>query len=147
MLFEPNDQNLILGQNPVTVGHEAAGYVVEVGSGAGKFKKGDPVGFIPANDCCYDCDPCRNTHNSWCVTGKIKMHGFSCDGFFQEYVCVDYRTAMVLPKGLDVVEAAPLFCAGVTAFHGVEDCELQPGQWMAIIGCGGLGHLGIQYAK
>ena len=48
---------------------------------------------------------------------------------------------------MDVKTAAPLFCAGVTAFHGVQDCELQPGQWMVIVGCGGLGHMGVQYAK
>jgi D-arabinose 1-dehydrogenase-like Zn-dependent alcohol dehydrogenase len=75
------------------------------------------------------------------------MQGFSRDGYFQEYVVVHARNAMVLPDGVDVAEAAPLFCAGVTAYHGVEDCELQPGQWMAVIGCGGLGHLGVQYAK
>lgn len=48
---------------------------------------------------------------------------------------------------MDVKTAAPLFCAGVTAYHGIEDCELKAGQWIAAIGCGGLGHLGIQYAK
>jgi propanol-preferring alcohol dehydrogenase len=69
------------------------------------------------------------------------MQGFGLDGFFQEYVTVDHRSAMHLPKGLDPVESAPLFCAGLTAYHAVEDCELKPGQWVAIIGCGGLGHL------
>ena len=75
------------------------------------------------------------------------MQGFSVDGYFQEYVVVDARTAMVLPKELDPKTAAPLFCAGVTAFHGIQDCELEPGQWVGVIGCGGLGHLGVQYAK
>jgi propanol-preferring alcohol dehydrogenase len=69
------------------------------------------------------------------------MQGFTVDGYFQEYIIVDARQAMKLPPGLDVKTAAPLFCAGVTAYHGVEDCELKPGQWMAVIGCGGLGHL------
>lgn len=149
MLFEPNDQGLILGKNPVTIGHEATGVVVQPGSGevASKFKEGDPVGFICAVECCFECKPCKTVHNSWCETGKTKMQGFTLDGYFQEYVVVDAREAMVLPQGLDPKTAAPLFCAGVTAYHGVEDCELQPGQWMAIIGCGGLGHLGIQYAK
>ncbi|KAF2747057.1 alcohol dehydrogenase [Sporormia fimetaria CBS 119925] len=150
MLFEPNDQGLILGdQKPVTIGHEATGYVVEPGSGetAQKFKQGDPVGFICAVECCFECKPCREVHNAWCVTGKTQMQGFSRDGYFQEYVVVDAREAMVLPESLDPKSAAPLFCAGVTAFHGVEDCGLKPGQWMAIVGCGGLGHLGIQYAK
>jgi D-arabinose 1-dehydrogenase-like Zn-dependent alcohol dehydrogenase len=69
------------------------------------------------------------------------MQGFTVDGYFQEYVVVEARGAMVLPAGMDATEAAPLFCAGVTAFHGVEDCECEAGDWMAIIGCGGLGHL------
>lgn len=69
------------------------------------------------------------------------MQGFTIDGYFQEYVIVDRRAAMVLPEGLDAKTAAPLFCAGVTAYHGVDDCQLKPGQWMAIIGTGGLGHL------
>ncbi|KAH7119019.1 chaperonin 10-like protein [Dendryphion nanum] len=149
MLFEPNDQGLILGNNPVTIGHEATGVVVQPGSGevASKFKEGDKVGFICAVECCFECKPCKEVHNAWCETGKTKMQGFSLDGYFQEYVVVDAREAMVLPEGLDVKTAAPLFCAGVTAFHGVQDCELQPGQWMVIVGCGGLGHMGIQYAK
>jgi len=147
MHFEPNDQGLILGQNPVTVGHEATGIVVQPGSDIKDFKKGDRVGFICPVECCFECYPCKNVHNAHCVTGKTKMQGFSADGFFQEYVVADARNAMILPEGLDTAEAAPLFCAGVTAYHGVEDCELEPGQWMAIIGCGGLGHLGVQYAK
>ncbi|KAF2739505.1 GroES-like protein [Polyplosphaeria fusca] len=149
MLFEPNDQGLILGKNPVTIGHEASGTVVKAGSGseASKFKEGDNVGFLCAVECCFDCTQCRTVHNSWCKTGKTKMQGFTLDGYFQEYVCVDARATMVLPEGMDVKLAAPLFCAGVTAFHGISDCELKPGQWMAIIGCGGLGHLGVQYAK
>ena len=147
MHFEPNEQGLILGKNPVTIGHEATGYVVETGSGVSGFKEGDKVGFICVVDSCFECEPCKKVHNLWCVTGKQKIQGFSCDGYFQEYVCVDARNTMVLPEELDVTSAAPLFCAGVTAFHGVEDCGLKPGQWMAVIGCGGLGHMGIQYAK
>ncbi|KAF2808073.1 GroES-like protein [Mytilinidion resinicola] len=148
MLFEPNDQGLILGSNPcVTIGHEGSGFVVASGSADLGFKAGDKVGFLCAVDCCFDCYACRNVHNSWCVTGNTKMQGFTVDGYFQEYVCVDARAAMVLPEGLDVYKAAPLFCAGVTAFHGVEDCHLEEGKWMAVVGCGGLGHLGIMYAK
>jgi len=75
------------------------------------------------------------------------MQGFGADGYFAEFAVVEARGSMKLPEGIDVDTAAPLFCAGVTAFHGVEDCELKPGQWMAVIGTGGLGHLGIQYAK
>ncbi|KAF2639918.1 GroES-like protein [Massarina eburnea CBS 473.64] len=149
MLFEPNDQGLIIGQNPVTIGHEGTGTIVTTGSGAEarKFSKGDEVGFICPVDCCFECANCRNVHNAWCVTGKVRMQGFTVDGYFQEFAVVDARNAMVLPDSLDVKTAAPLFCAGVTAYHAIEDCNLEPGQWVAVIGCGGLGHLGIQYAK
>lgn len=101
MLFEPNDQGLILGKNPVTIGHEASGIVVQPGSGevASQFKKGDPVGFICAVECCFECKQCKTVHNAWCETGKTKMQGFSLDGYFQEYVVVDAREAMVLPEG------------------------------------------------
>ncbi|KAJ3570541.1 hypothetical protein NPX13_g5694 [Xylaria arbuscula] len=64
-----------------------------------------------------------------------------------EYVLVDYRNAVVLPPEIDVRRASPLFCAGITAFNCIDSCELQPGQWIAIIGCGGLGQYAVQYAK
>ncbi|KIW06044.1 uncharacterized protein PV09_03220 [Verruconis gallopava] len=146
MMFEPNDQGLILGKNPVTMGHEAAGIVVGLGEGVTDFKEGDKVGFLPAIDCCFECEPCRKTHNAWCRKGCM-MQGFGEDGYFAEYAVVEARGSMILPDSIDISTAGPLFCAGVTAFHGVEDCGLKPGQWMAIIGTGGLGHLGIQYAK
>jgi len=149
MHFQPNDQNLILGKNPLTIGHEGTGRVVATGSGdlAKKFKEGDAVGFICAVDCCFECYACKNVHNMWCETGNVNMQGFSVDGYFAEYAVVDAREAMVLPVNLDPRESAPLFCAGVTAYHGIADCELAPGSWIAVIGCGGLGHMGIQYAK
>jgi hypothetical protein len=61
MLFEPNDQGLLLGDKPVTMGHEASGTVVELGEGVTDFKVGDGVGFLPALDCCFECEPCRKT--------------------------------------------------------------------------------------
>ncbi|KAI4605069.1 hypothetical protein J4E80_010752 [Alternaria sp. BMP 0032] len=149
MLFEPNDQGLILGKNPVTIGHEGTGRVVSTGSGdiARTFKEGDPVGFLCAVDCCFVCYACKNVHNAWCATGETKIQGFSADGYFAEYAVVDAREAIILPENLDPKTSAPLFCAGVTAYHGIADCQLPAGSWLAVIGCGGLGHMGIQYAK
>lgn len=74
------------------------------------------------------------------------MPGFAVDGFFAEYAVVPYQNAMVLPEKLDPVAAAPLFCAGVTAYHAIDDLRLPAGSWVAVVGCGGLGHLGIKYA-
>ncbi|KAH8886137.1 GroES-like protein [Thozetella sp. PMI_491] len=147
MLFKPNDQGLILSQKPTTIGHEGTGYVVELGADVANFTPGDAVGMLPANDCCYQCYACRNVNNVWCASGNQKVHGLSADGFFQEYVVVDAKSVLILPPAIDPSESAPLFCAGLTAFHSVEEAGLQPGQWVAIIGCGGLGYLGVQYAK
>ncbi|CAK7230235.1 hypothetical protein SBRCBS47491_007518 [Sporothrix bragantina] len=136
---------------PITMGHEAAGVIVGVGPDCGtKFKIGDEVGFLPSANVCFECEGCQ-THPMWCTAyeGGCKNPGHSADGFFQEYIAIHHRNAMVLPSGLSAVEAAPLFCAGVTSYHGIADLPFEEpeGKWLAIIGCGGLGHLGIQYAK
>ncbi|KAI9168092.1 alcohol dehydrogenase [Paramyrothecium foliicola] len=130
----------------VTIGHENTGYVVAMGSGVKNFKIGDAVGCLGCSYACYECEGCQ-THNLFCKKGTGRMHGFTCDGHFAEYSKADYRNAMVLPQGMDMVTAAPLFCAGVTAYHAVKGCQLKEGQWVAIVGCGGLGHLAVQYAK
>ncbi|KAI0139682.1 chaperonin 10-like protein [Pestalotiopsis sp. NC0098] len=148
MLFAPNDAlQMTKDAKPITMGHEATGVVAGVGSDVTKFKEGDPVGFICAEQSCFECHPCKNVHNLWCEKGEVKMAGFSLDGYFSEYAVVDARNMMVLPEGLSPNEAAPLFCAGVTAYNSINNIKLEPGKWVAIIGCGGLGHLAIQYAK
>lgn len=75
------------------------------------------------------------------------MQGFGVDGYFAEYAVIDWHNAIILPKELDPVAAAPLFCAGVTAFHAIDDLKLPQNSWVAIIGCGGLGLLAVQYAR
>ncbi|KAF2265500.1 alcohol dehydrogenase [Lojkania enalia] len=133
---------------PVTLGHEGVGFIEEIDPAAeGKgFKVGDAIGFNYFIGCCFECEGCM-VHNLRCETGNSKLQGFVVDGYFQEYVVVDWQNAVLLPKNLDMSKAAPLFCAGITSFHSVDSCELQPGQWLAVIGCGGLGQYAIQYAK
>ncbi|KAI1852251.1 hypothetical protein JX266_002429 [Neoarthrinium moseri] len=148
MLFDPNEAlQSTKDTKPITMGHEASGLVVTAGSDVTGFKEGDPVGFICAEKSCFECYACKNVHNLWCEKGQQQMAGFACDGYFQEYATVDARNAMILPASLSPLDAAPLFCAGVTAYHAIDDLKLEPGKWVAVIGCGGLGHLGIQYAK
>lgn len=132
----------------VTLGHEGVGHIESIGKNAdGKgFKVGDAIGTNYFIDCCFECEGCL-VHNLRCETGKSKLQGFMVDGFFAEYAVVDWQNAVLLPKELDISKAAPLFCAGITSFHSVDSCELKEGQWMAIIGCGGLGQYTIQYAK
>ncbi|KAH8670397.1 alcohol dehydrogenase [Tricladium varicosporioides] len=132
----------------VTLGHEGAGYVNKLHPSAeGKgFKVGDAVGFLYIIGCCFECRGCM-VHNNHCLTQDSRVQGFTADGFFAEYALVDWHSAIVLPSNLDVKTASPLFCAGVTAYHCVDSCELNPGDWLVIIGCGGLGQFATQYAK
>lgn len=144
MHFEPNEAGLVLGDGrPITIGHEAVGRIISVPESCTDptLKVGAQVGFLCPENVCYECKGCQ-IHNSWCQDGKVSMGGFGHDGFFQEYVTSHWRNAIVLPAGIDVATAAPLFCAGVTAWQGVIKAGIQAGEWMAIIGCGGLGHLG-----
>ncbi|CAG8972567.1 hypothetical protein HYALB_00011417 [Hymenoscyphus albidus] len=149
MLLEPNDAGLVLGDSrPRTIGHEATGIILSVPSSCKNptLKVGARVGFLCPENVCYECPGCR-IHNTLCVRGTATMGGFGHDGFFQEYVVSHWMNAIVLPEELDIYEAAPLFCAGVTSWQGVTQAEIKEGEWMAIVGCGGLGHLGVKYAK
>jgi len=143
--------DLITAMRPdylVTLGHEGVGHIETIDPAAENkgFKVGDAIGFNYFIGCCFECDACM-VHNLWCETGKSRLQGFVVDGFFAEYAVVDWQNAVKLPENLDMSRTAPLFCAGITAFHSVDSCELKPGQWLAVIGCGGLGQYAIQYAK
>jgi propanol-preferring alcohol dehydrogenase len=89
---------------------------------------------------CADGRSCQH-HNLHCETGKQLLQGFTTDGFFAEYAVVDYPNCIHLPDSIDVTTAAPIFCAGVTAFHAVDSSELKEGDWLAVVGAGGLGAL------
>ncbi|KAI1828332.1 hypothetical protein F4861DRAFT_178241 [Xylaria intraflava] len=133
----------------VTMGHEGAGVIEKIHATAeGKgFKVGDAIGFNYFVNICYECDGCQ-VHNQRCENSDMPMcHGFHTDGFFQEFVLVNYHNAVALPPELDVRRASPLFCAGIAAFNAVDGCGLRPGEWLAIVGCGGLGQYAVQYAK
>ncbi|KAK4986288.1 hypothetical protein LTR66_004447 [Elasticomyces elasticus] len=147
MLF---NGSLPSGDRPITMGHEGVGYVERCGANVKGYKKGDRLGFLYIKGCCYECKGCL-VHNLNCERGTASIQGFGCDGFFAEYAAVDYHNAIILPENLDMKTSAPYFCAGITgrstAFHGVDSCGLKSGQWMAIVGCGGLGQMAIQFAK
>lgn len=133
---------------PVTMGHEGIGFIEKIHPSAeGKgFAVGDAVGFLPFLDACFTCDAC-SVHNLRCEQGTTKLQGWTSDGYFAEYVAVSWQNCAKIPPELDMERAAPLFCAGVTAFHAVTGCELKPGEWLAIVGCGGLGQYATQFAK
>ncbi|KAL6252908.1 putative secondary metabolism biosynthetic enzyme [Rhinocladiella similis] len=142
MLFDGS----IPATEPVVMGHEGVGFAEEIGTDVKGFKKGDRLGFLYIKDVCFECDGCL-VHNLNCRLGTAKIQGFQTDGFFAEYAAVDSRNAIILPDNLPMETSAPYFCAGITAFHGVDSCQLKPGQWIAVVGCGGLGQMGIRFAK
>lgn len=130
---------------PFVPGHEGVGKVVEVGEGVESFKKGDRAGVAWLFSACGECE--------WCITGwetlcpRAQYGGYSVNGAFAEYVVADARYAAHIPDGLTSLAAAPILCAGVTTYKGLKETEARPGEWVAVVGVGGLGHLAIQYAK
>ncbi|TPX13722.1 uncharacterized protein E0L32_005925 [Thyridium curvatum] len=135
---------------PVTIGHEGCGHIVAFDPSAeGKgFSVGDAVGFLCFRGCCYNCRGC-SIHFTHCETGGQRLQGWpGTDGFFAEYAIVDYHAAIKLDESVwDMTRASAVFCAGVTTFHSIDQCDLSPGDWFGVVGCGGLGQMAIQYAK
>jgi propanol-preferring alcohol dehydrogenase len=130
---------------PLTLGHEGIGIVVDRGAGATKIPLGARVGAPWLHDTCEHCRQCLTGFESFCAAHRA--HGYSVNGAFAEYVVVKERYAPRIPDGLDPASAAPLMCAGVTAYGAVLKAGLAPGKSCAIIGCGGLGQYAIQLAK
>jgi D-arabinose 1-dehydrogenase-like Zn-dependent alcohol dehydrogenase len=129
---------------PRIPGHEAVGTVVGLGSGVDYLAMGDRVGVAFAQGWCGRCAHCALGRYHQCAV--TKGTGVAVDGGHAEQAVFHAGAVEKVPDGLDPVEAAPVFCAGFTVYSGLRDAELRPGERCAIIGLGGLGHLGIQYA-
>jgi propanol-preferring alcohol dehydrogenase len=130
---------------PFIPGHEAIGVVMEVGAGVTIVKEGDRVGVPWLYSACGHCEWCLSAWETVCP--EAKFGGYTQNGGFAEYILADPNYVAHIPKGLTSVEAAPLICAGITTYKGIKETQARPGQWLAVSGCGGLGHLAIQYAK
>jgi propanol-preferring alcohol dehydrogenase len=130
---------------PFIPGHEAIGTVTEVGAGVTIVKEGDRVGVPWLYSACGHCEYCLSAWETVCPDAQFG--GYTRNGGFAEYILADPNYVAHIPKGLSSVEAAPLICAGITTYKGIKQTEAKPGEWIAISGCGGLGHLAIQYAK
>ncbi|KAJ1026697.1 hypothetical protein NDA16_002295 [Ustilago loliicola] len=132
---------------PLIGGHEGAGIVVALGQGAEEYvKKGDRVGIKWIADACLNCEYYRLSHEINC--SQYKPSGYAVDGTFQQYVRHTARYLTKIPDGLALDQAASILCAGVTIYRALKEAHLQPGNWVVIPGSGGgLGHLGVQYAK
>ena len=129
---------------PFVPGHEVAGIVAALGPGASRFKEGDRVGVAWLHDACLRCEYCETGWETLCA--HQHNTGYSCDGGFAEYVVASEAFAARLPETIGFAEIAPILCAGVTTYKGLRETETKPGEWVAISGVGGLGHIAIQYA-
>ncbi|KAJ5745465.1 alcohol dehydrogenase [Penicillium odoratum] len=131
---------------PYCGGHEPVGTIVKIGSAVRGFTVGERVGFIMFTDMCGVCDECFSGEHRYCA--QKKAIGFQDSyGGFSEYSLADPRSTVKLPDELSFESAAPLFCGGVTAYSALLRVRASPGQLINIIGCGGVGHLAIMFAK
>jgi alcohol dehydrogenase, propanol-preferring len=130
---------------PFVPGHEGAGIVTAVGPGVTGVKEGDPVGVAWLHDACGACEYCITGWETLCEAQHNS--GYSVNGAFAEYVIASAAYVARLPDHPDFAAMAPILCAGVTTYKGIKETETRPGQWLAISGIGGLGHLAVQYAK
>lgn len=129
---------------PRVPGHEIAGVVDAVGEGVEDVKPGDRVGVGWFGGSCLRCDPCRRGDFIECTAMDIA--GITYDGGYADQVVVPLDALARIPDDLSAEEAAPLLCAGITTFNALRHSDARPGDVVAILGIGGLGHLGVQYA-
>jgi propanol-preferring alcohol dehydrogenase len=130
---------------PFVPGHEGAGIVAAIGPAVTHVKEGDPVGVAWLHDACATCEYCVTGWETLCEAQHNS--GYSVDGAFAEYAIGSAAYVARLPDRPDFMAMAPILCAGVTTYKGIKETDTKPGQWLAISGLGGLGHLAVQYAK
>jgi propanol-preferring alcohol dehydrogenase len=131
---------------PLVGGHEGVGVVVAKGDLVTNVQLGDHAGIKFVNGTCMTCTYCRQAIESMC--GAPRFSGFTMDGTFQQYALVKAAEAVQIPKDCDMAAAAPLMCAGITAYKSLKDAGIRAGDYVAIVGAGGgLGSFALQYAK
>ncbi|MFE9994463.1 NAD(P)-dependent alcohol dehydrogenase [Streptomyces avermitilis] len=137
---------------PMVPGHEIAGIVAEVGSGVTKFQVGDRVGVGCMVDSCRECENCKAGLEQYCVKGNVGTYnaldknGEPTYGGYSEKVVVDENYTVRIPDGLALDVAAPLLCAGITTYSPLKHWNAGPGKKVAVLGMGGLGHMGVKIA-
>ena len=133
------------GEFPRTLGHEPVGEIVAIGPAVTTRKIGDRVGVPWVQHTCGRCEWCARDKPLFCESSIGT--GVKMSGGHAEYMLAYADATMLLPDGLEYEQAAPLFCAGYTVWSGLRWAEPQPGESIAVVGVGGLGHLAVQYAK
>lgn len=138
---------------PMVPGHEIVGFVTEIGSNVTKFKIGDRIGVGVFIDSCRKCEPCKRglqqycdegmtgTYNTYERDGKTIAFGGYSNGFV-----IDEDYAVTIPANLDMAGVAPLLCAGITLYSPIKHFKTGPGMKVAVMGLGGLGHMGVKFA-
>ena len=132
-------------QFPRVPGHEVAGIIDEVGAGVSAWNKGQRVGVGWHGGQDNTCRECRRGDFRNCR--NLKIPGISYDGGYQQYMVAPVEALAAIPESLGAAEAAPLLCAGITTFNALRHSGAFPGDLVAVLGIGGLGHLGIQFAN
>jgi len=132
-------------QYPRVPGHEIAGRIDAIGADVTLWKPGQRVGVGWHGGHCFQCDPCRRGDFLLCKFAKVT--GISFDGGYAEYLVAPAEAVAAMPDELPVAEAAPLMCAGITVYNSLRHSGASSGDLVAVQGIGGLGHLGIQYAR
>lgn len=139
---------------PFVPGHEIVGTVSAVGSGVSKFKVGDRVAVGTVVDSCRHCDACTEGEENYCrngstgtYNGKDRIDGSPTYGGYSASIVVAEPYVLRLPDNLDMAAAAPLLCAGITTYSPLKNWNVGPGTRVGVIGLGGLGHMGVKFAK
>lgn len=130
---------------PLVPGHEVVGVIDALGPGVAGWSAGERVGIGWHGGYCGYCDACRRGNFFACLT-VTRITGVTCDGGYADSMIAHASALARVPEELSAEEAAPLMCAGVTTFNCLRNSNARPGDVMAILGLGGLGHLGVQFA-
>ena len=130
---------------PRVPGHEVAGRIDALGSGVTGWKPGQRVGVGWHGGHCFKCEHCRRGDFAMCVNRKVT--GIDFDGGYADYMIAAEEALAAIPEELPAEEAGPFMCAGVTVFNALRNSRARPGDVVAVHGIGGLGHLGVQYAR
>jgi uncharacterized zinc-type alcohol dehydrogenase-like protein len=130
-------------QYPLVAGHEVIGEIVQVGANVSTDKLGDIVGLGWHSSYCQQCSTCDSGDHNLCAKAQPTIAGRH--GGFAEYVQANVKSVVALPKGIDMKSAGPMFCGGITVFNPLVQYDIKPTDKVAVIGIGGLGHLGLQF--
>lgn len=139
---------------PMVPGHEIVGTVTGVGPAVSRYKVGDRVAVGCLVDSCRSCEQCNSGHEQFCdqmptftYSGQDRQTGELTFGGYSDHVVVREEFVCSLPEGLDSAAAAPLLCAGITTYSPLRRFNVGPGQEVAVAGLGGLGHMGVKFAR